>query len=129
MIVRLRSESVKKRSVQGFGRRLAELRKGAGLTQEDLGKAVGVSNRVIAYYEGEGAQPPGAMLPGLAQALGVSVDALLGVKPAKRAGKAPPPRRGRKSKLDEQLQAVRQLPRSDQAFVSKFLDQVLAGKK
>jgi DNA-binding XRE family transcriptional regulator len=35
------------------------VRLGRGLTQQELGDAVDVSNRVIAYYEAEGAQPPG----------------------------------------------------------------------
>ena len=46
-----------------------------------------------------------------------------------RASIAEHPRPGRKSKLDHQLDEVRRLPRGEQQFVSKFLDQVLAAKK
>ena len=43
--------SVKARTGDGFGPRLAQIRKGRGISQEALGEAVGVSQRVIAYYE------------------------------------------------------------------------------
>jgi DNA modification methylase/DNA-binding XRE family transcriptional regulator len=61
----------------GFGVRLSTLRKAAGLTQEKLAHAVGVSRRVIAYYEGETQHPPTTILPRLSRALGVSADKLL----------------------------------------------------
>jgi transcriptional regulator with XRE-family HTH domain len=70
----------------------------------ELGKAVGVSQRVIAYYETESEQPPGALLVDLAKALKVSADELLGVKPAKE--KATPKR----ARLLKRLQRVEQLP-------------------
>lgn len=35
----------------GFGARLAELRKAAGFTQQQLADEVGVSRRMVAYYE------------------------------------------------------------------------------
>ena len=43
---------------------------------------VGVSKRVIAYYEGETSYPPAHLLGPLAMALHVSTDELLGLKPA-----------------------------------------------
>ena len=74
---------MKEHSVDGFGQRLSQIRKSRGMTQAELGEAVGVSNRVIAYYEADGAQPPGAMLVDLAKALRVSTDQLLGLKAPK----------------------------------------------
>lgn len=59
-----------------FGKRLAELRKSKGLTQAELGKKIGVSQRVIAYYEGETSYPPAALLPKIAKVLSVSIDDL-----------------------------------------------------
>ncbi|MDB4912414.1 MAG: phage regulatory protein [Gemmatimonadetes bacterium] len=67
--------------LEGFGDRLAALRQRRGLTQTALGEAVGVSKRVIAYYEADGAQPPAAMLIELARALPVSADELFGLAP------------------------------------------------
>lgn len=40
-----------------------------------------MSRRVIAYYETQSAQPPGALLLDLARTLKVSTDELLGMKP------------------------------------------------
>lgn len=57
-------------TTEGFGPRLARLRQARG-TQEELGTAVGLSNRMVAYYERHDAQPPGALLAPLAQALRV----------------------------------------------------------
>jgi transcriptional regulator with XRE-family HTH domain len=72
----------------GFGARLSALRKAAGYTQQELAQEIGVSRRMIAYYEGETEHPPAALLPGLAAALGVSTDELLGVAtPRRRAAK------------------------------------------
>jgi len=48
-------DPMKERTLDGFGDRLAELRQRRGLTQTALGAAVGVSKRVIAYYEADGA--------------------------------------------------------------------------
>lgn len=66
-----------------FGKRLAAIRKARGLTQRDLAKLVGISNRMIAYYEAQTERPPAAKLDTLAKTLCVSTDELLGVKPAK----------------------------------------------
>lgn len=59
-----------------FGKRLATLRKNKGLTQTELGKKIGVSQRVIAYYEGETSYPPAALLPKIAKVLSISIDDL-----------------------------------------------------
>ncbi len=66
------------------GKRLVELRKAAGLTQKQLGGKVGVSNRVIHYYEGETDYPPAHLVEPLARALSVSTDELLGVRGVKQ---------------------------------------------
>jgi transcriptional regulator with XRE-family HTH domain len=63
--------------VFSFGERLALLRKGAGLTQTELAEKLGISRRMIAYYEGETKYPPTTILPRLAQTLGVTTDELL----------------------------------------------------
>jgi len=66
--------------ISDFGKRLAKLRKANGLTQQQLGDQVGVSRRVIAYYEAETDYPPAHIIIPLAQALNVSTDELLGAK-------------------------------------------------
>ena len=67
-------------TAKDFGKRLASLRKEQGLTQTQLGERVGVSCKVIAYYEGETHYPPAHLIEPLAKALKVSTDELLGVK-------------------------------------------------
>lgn len=60
-----------------FGERLVALRKAAGFIQRELAQELGVSRRMIAYYEGETERPPTTILPRLAETLGVSADELL----------------------------------------------------
>ena len=43
---------------QGFGERLAQLRKAAGYTQQQLADEIRASRRQVAYYEGESDHPP-----------------------------------------------------------------------
>jgi transcriptional regulator with XRE-family HTH domain len=73
----------KETTVIDFGKRLAGFRKTSGLTQQQLGDKVGVSKRVIAYYEGETSYPPAHLVGPMAKALNVSTDELLGIKQAK----------------------------------------------
>jgi transcriptional regulator with XRE-family HTH domain len=70
-------------TILDFGKRLANMRKASGLTQQQLGEKVGVSKRVIAYYEGETDYPPTHLIATLAKALSVSTDELLGLKQTK----------------------------------------------
>ena len=63
-----------------IGEQIAIFRKQKGLTQEQLGDMLGVSNRTVSKWEA-GASLPGAdMIPDIAGALGVSLDALFGVQ-------------------------------------------------
>lgn len=114
---------VKERTLDGFGARLTALRQAKGLTQDELGAAVGISNRMIAYYERDGAQPPGAILVELARALGVSTDELLGVKPV-RETLSP-----KTARLLKRLRRVEELPAADQRAVLKLVDAMLETRR
>lgn len=70
-----------------FGARMAEFRKAAGYSQRDLAKETGISQRMIAYYEKQTQYPPTHLLPVLADALGTSADALLGINDDSSNGK------------------------------------------
>lgn len=63
-----------------FGKRLARLRQAAGFSQYTLADEIGISQRMVAYYEGETNHPPTHLLPALAKALGVTTDQLLGLE-------------------------------------------------
>lgn len=117
------TETMKAKTLLGFGSRLAEVRQGRGMTQAELGKAVGVSQRVIAYYETESQQPPGALLAELAQALQVSADELLGLKPVVEK------RSPQRARLLKRLEKITDLPATDQRTVLKLLDALHAARR
>ena len=109
-------------TLRGFGTRLTQLRQSRGLTQGELGKACGLSQRMIAYYEQDDAQPPAAVVVPLAKALGVSTDELLGFKALKSAP------RPRNTRLLRRLENVDKLGPSDRRALLKFLDLLLASR-
>jgi transcriptional regulator with XRE-family HTH domain len=120
--MRVSLATMKQRDVEGFGQRLAEIRKSRGMTQAELGDAVGVSNRVIAYYELESTQPPGAMLVDLSRALHVTTDELLGASPVRERV------RPKTARLMKRLQRVADLPPTDQKAVLKFIDALVQSR-
>jgi transcriptional regulator with XRE-family HTH domain len=65
------------KSMASFGQRLAQIRKAKGLTQVELGKMIGVSQRIIHHYENKAEYPPTQKIIELAQALNMSIDGLL----------------------------------------------------
>ena len=65
-----------------IGKRIAELRKQQGFTQEDLAEQFGLSSQAVSKWENDLAYPDILLLPKLAGLLGITVDALLtGEKP------------------------------------------------
>lgn len=68
--------------MEQLGKRIAFLRKQANLTQEALGKAVGVSAQAVSKWENGGA-PDVELLPTVADALGVTMDGLFGLQEGK----------------------------------------------
>ena len=106
-------------AAEGFGERLATLRKMAGISQTALAAEVGISQRMMAYYESPTAHPPSNLLPSMAAALGVSVDALLGVETSRRRAKATDTRLARRLQDVEKLDtaARRQLIQLIDAFI------------
>lgn len=98
-----------------FGKRLVKLRKTAGYTQTELANELGVTQRMISYYEGHAEYPPSAMIPKLATLLGVSADELLGIKPIKK-GKQPDTR------LQRRFQQIQKLPTKDKRQITQLID-------
>lgn len=60
-----------------IGGQILKFRKAAGLTQEELGRAVGVSTQAVSRWEC-GGTPDVTLLPAVADRLGVTIDALFG---------------------------------------------------
>jgi transcriptional regulator with XRE-family HTH domain len=107
--------AMRKKERSPLGLRLAELRQSAGLTQMQLAGKIGVHHSNIAFWELSGTPPRGEVLPKMAHALGVSVDALLGVTPPK------PKRQAAKGRLQYVFEAASKLPRRQQEKVAEFV--------
>jgi transcriptional regulator with XRE-family HTH domain len=95
----------------------------AGFTQEELAAEIGVSRRMIAYYEAESEYPPTVLLPKLTRALRISADALLGIAPIKRAAKPG------NSRLQRRLQQIEQLGAREKRQIVQLLDTFLEREK
>jgi transcriptional regulator with XRE-family HTH domain len=108
-----------------FGERLASLRQANGLSQRQLEKLSGVSHRMIAYYEGRDALPPGHVLSALAEALATSVDELVGKKThSNGAARSVTSRR-----LMRRLQQMEKLPLRDKRELLSIIDTYLERHK
>jgi len=100
-----------------FGQRLAELRKAAGFTQVELATELGISQRMMAYYESPAATPPANLLPAIATALSVSIDDLFG-----RAAKRRLVKQEGDSRLRRRLLAIEKLGVTEKRQVLQLLD-------
>lgn len=103
-----------------LGSRIARLRKDLELTQVQLAEMLVISQQMVASYEVGRRRIPVSMLPSLARALKVQTDALLGNETKTRS------KRGTTPKWQLQIEAIAQLPKAQQRFVSQVLDTVLA---
>jgi len=107
-----------KTSVNSFGKRLVVFRRANGLTQDALGDMIGVSRRVIAYYERQTKYPPTHLLIPLSKALKTSIDELLGLK-------NPTVTDSNHAALLRRLKKVELLPRRSQQTLFQVLDGLL----
>lgn len=107
-----------------LGARIAQARKEHGLTQNELAEQLGVAQQTLAHYEVGRARMPASMLPTVARLLTLSLDELMGQSVARCAVRGT--KRSPVSRLQQQIDAVAQLPKTKQQFVSQILDTVLA---
>ena len=110
-------------AAQGFGERLATLRKAANMTQTAFAAEVGISQRMMAYYESPAAHPPANLLPIMASTLGVSVDTLLGLETSKRRAKATDTRMARR------LLEIEKMDARQKRQIMQFLDTFIENAK
>lgn len=106
-------------AAQGFGPRLARLRKAARLSQRDLASEANVSPRMVAYYERETASPPAHLLASFAEVLGVSVEVLLG------RAQGRPEKRVRDNRLWRRFQQIEKLPPAEKRLAIRMLDLIV----
>ena len=100
------------------GTKLAALRREAGLTQAELGAAIGEQQQTIAYWERNTRPARADAIPKLAKILGVTIEDLLDDK------KRPPARtqrRGPTGKLEKLFDEVARLPRRQQDKITEFV--------
>jgi transcriptional regulator with XRE-family HTH domain len=102
-----------------LGSRIATLRKDAHITQVQLAQTLGVAQSTLNAYELGQRRVPVSALPILAKSLGVSLEELIGEKPA-------PGKRGPTPKLQQQMERINQLPKAKQKFVIEMLEGVLS---
>lgn len=104
-----------------MGERIAALRRTHNVTQVQLAEALGVSQQTLQSYEVGRRRIPVSALQVVARTLAVSLDELFGEdKPAGRSKRGPAPQ------WRQQMEAVALLPKSQQQFVSRMLETVLA---
>ena len=110
-------------AMQSFGERLAQLRKTAGYTQVEFAAEVGVTQRMVAYYEVPDAQPPAHLLPQMAQVLGVSVDVLLGLSELRS------PKRIATNRLERRLLEIDKFDPKAKRQITQLLDSFIEAEK
>jgi transcriptional regulator with XRE-family HTH domain len=103
---------------------MAGLRQAAGYSQRELASELGISQRMVAYYEGETDYPPAGILPDLARVLGVSTDQLLGAKPVRSATKKP-----QDTRLWRRFKQVEKLPAKERRQLLQLIDAFLEREK
>jgi transcriptional regulator with XRE-family HTH domain len=103
-----------------LGARVSELRKAQNITQVEMAQTLGVSQQTINSYEVGRRRIPVSALPTLARSLGVSLEELLGEDAGATKKRGPAP------KLQQQIERIQQLPRTQQRFVMQMLDTVIA---
>ena len=105
-----------------LGLRIAQLRKERGWTQQEMADKLGIAQQTLAHYEVARIRMPASTLPLLSTLFMAPIDELVGHSQNKLRHS----KRGPASKLQQQIEAVAQLPTARQRFVSEMLDTILA---
>ena len=98
-----------------FGKRLASLRKQAGYSQRSFADAIGISYRMVAYYEAQTTKPPAHLFPVISDTLGISIDELLGVKTTQS-------KKTVNRRLLNKLKQIEKLPKRQQQAILDHID-------
>jgi transcriptional regulator with XRE-family HTH domain len=117
---RMPMNSTDEQFFKALGSRIAQARKAHCLTQQQVADKLGIPQQTYANYEVAYARIHASMLPVLGQMLGLSPEELLGHDPK------PTFKRGPVSRLDQQIERIRKLPRVEQQVLMEMLDGILA---
>ena len=107
------------KSAPSFGQRLAAVRKGKGISQEQFAKLLGTTRTAVGYYERRAINPSIELLRRCADALGVSITEFVSDETAA------PRKRGPKSELEQRMEVVAKLPRGRQRKILEVVDALL----
>lgn len=102
---------------------MAAFRVAKGLSQAQLGEALGMKRDLVAYYERTAKNPKLELMQRIADFFGVTLGELLNDVPKGR-GKL-----GAPSQLDKRIAALRDLPRERQKLVIDVIDTVLRAEQ
>jgi len=109
-----------------FGERLRIIRTQKGISQEQLARMAGTSQRMIAHYESRIKRPSIDKVKKFAVALGISVEELLGV--SKQTIKQSPQEKV-SLKIMKRVKIIEQLPTRDQNAVFHFINSLVEKNK
>jgi transcriptional regulator with XRE-family HTH domain len=99
-----------------FGRRMADARERAGITQQQLAEKLGTSQRAVAHWERDPVALRPDQIAAVADTLNVTTDELLGRSTKDRTPKGPP------GKLRLAFEKAHKLPRHEQNQIVKFVE-------
>ena len=108
--------------VETFSQRLRALRKSAGYSQPALAREIGISKRMVIYYERETTHPPAHLLAHLAKVLGVTTDQLLGLEKVKE-------NRAKDIRLWRRFAEVEKLSPAVRKHIAEYIDNLLEREK
>lgn len=112
-------QAVNERFFKEMGGRMAFFRKEAGLTQKELGEAVGLKQQLIAAYEVGTRRIPASLLEPVSKALYVSVEDLLGIQSEESKKRGPTPL------VQKKMEQIEQLPVSQKKSLLNTIDNYL----
>jgi transcriptional regulator with XRE-family HTH domain len=110
------TEKTPKREPSEFGRRIAEARLRAGLTQVELARRLGATQQVVAAWERRDVALRADQIKALAEALGATADYLIGIATNWKGTKGP------SGKVRHVFEQVSKLPRRQQQKVVEFVE-------
>jgi transcriptional regulator with XRE-family HTH domain len=102
-----------------LGQRITRLRKERGYSQAELAGRMETIQRLISDYERDKLRPHPDMIARFAQALSVTTDEILGVKPLAGSGDIP------SLKILRRLKKIEELPAAKQKALLKTIDMVI----
>lgn len=107
---------------ESFGKRLARLRKATSLSQNDLARETGISQRMIAHYETNDGNPPLHTFHKFTKALGVTADQLLGLEKTRKE-------QAKDNRLRRRIAEIEKLPAPQRKEVARYLETFLKAWK